>query len=402
MNFETEAIRTQLDNALHREHAVPIFLTSSFTFADAEEARAMFNDEISGSIYSRYSNPNTDEFVTKLCRLEGAEDGIATASGMSAMFTSMAGILSHGDHILASRAVFGSTHQLFTQVFPKWGIEHSYFNLHRLEKLESLIRPNTKMIFVETPSNPGLDIVDLELLGHLAEKHKLILNVDNCFATPYLQKPLEWGAQLVTHSATKFIDGQGRTLGGAIVGRQDLIDQIRFFARHSGPSMSPFNAWVLSKSLETLAIRMERHCENASKIAHYLAHHDELEQVKYPFLETHPQHELAKKQMKYGGGIVTFAVKGGIERGSSFLNNLKMLSLTANLGDTRTTVTHPATTTHSKLTEEERAQVGIAPGLVRVSVGLENINDILGDIEQALEASKPVVRNERVDKIVNS
>ncbi|MEM9339204.1 MAG: aminotransferase class I/II-fold pyridoxal phosphate-dependent enzyme [Bacteroidota bacterium] len=401
MNFETEAIRTQLDNALHREHSVPIFLTSSFTFANAEEARAMFNDEISGSIYSRYSNPNTDEFVTKLCRLEGAEDGIATATGMSAMFTSMAGILAHGDHVLASRAVFGSTHQLFTQIFPKWGIEHSYFNLHRPEKLESLIQPNTKMIFVETPSNPGLDVVDLEQLGQLAEKHQLILNVDNCFATPYVQKPIDFGAHIVTHSATKFIDGQGRALGGAIVGKQDIIEEMRFFARHSGPAMSPFNAWVLSKSLETLAIRMERHCENAQKIAQYLENHDELEQVKYPFLESHPQHVLAKKQMKYGGGIVTFVVKGGMERGAAFLNNLKMLSLTANLGDTRTTVTHPATTTHSKLSEEERAKVGIAPGLVRVSVGLENINDILEDIEQALQASKRKKENERVKKIIN-
>lgn len=402
MNFETEAIRTQIDNALHREHSVPIFMTSSFTFANAEEATAMFNDEMCGSIYSRYSNPNNDEFVTKLCRMEGAEDGIATASGMSAMFTSMAGVLSSGDHVVASRAVFGSTHQLFTQVFPKWGIEHSYFNVHRPEKIESLIQPNTKMLFVETPSNPGLDIVDLEFLGKLAEKHNLIFNVDNCFATPYLQKPMDWGAHLVTHSATKFIDGQGRALGGAIVGNKDVIEELRFFARHSGPAMSPFNAWVLSKSMETLALRMDRHCENALKIAQYLENHDELEQVKYPFLASHPQHDLAKKQMKYGGGIVTFVVKGGIERGTAFLNNLKLLSLTANLGDTRTIVTHPATTTHSKLSEEERARVGIAPGLIRISVGLENINDILGDIEQALEASKKVKENELVKKLVKT
>ncbi|WP_462247488.1 trans-sulfuration enzyme family protein [Ekhidna sp.] len=388
MNFETEAIRVQLDNALHREHSVPLFMTSSFTFADAEEARAMFNDEISGNIYSRYSNPNTDEFITKLCRLEGAEDGISTATGMSAMFTSIAALLNQGDHVLASRAIFGSTHQLFTKIFPKWGIEHSYFNIHRPEKWEELIQPNTKMIFVETPSNPGLDIIDLEYLGKVAEKHNLILNVDNCFATPYLQNPIDFGAHLVTHSATKYIDGQGRALGGAIVGKKELIDEIQFFARHTGPAMSPFNAWILSKSLETLAIRMERHCENARKIAEYFEGHDELEVTKYPFLESHPQHELAKKQMKYGGGIVTFIVKGGLERGEAFLNHLKMLSLTPNLGDTRTTVTHPASTTHSKLTEEERAKVGIAPGLVRISVGLENVNDILADIEQALHATR--------------
>lgn len=388
MNFETEAIRVQLDNALHREHSVPLFMTSSFTFADAEEARAMFNDEISGNIYSRYSNPNTDEFITKLCRLEGAEDGITTATGMSAMFTSIAALVNSGDHVLASRAIFGSTHQLFTKIFPKWGVEHSYFNIHRPEKLEELIQPNTKMIFVETPSNPGLDIIDLEYLGQLAEKYNLILNVDNCFATPYLQNPIEFGAHLVTHSATKYIDGQGRALGGAIVGKSNLIEEIRFFARHTGPAMSPFNAWILSKSLETLAIRMERHCENARKIAEFLEGHDELELIKYPFLESHPQHELAKKQMKYGGGIVTFVVKGGQERGEAFLNHLKMLSLTPNLGDTRTTVTHPASTTHSKLTEEERARVGIAPGLVRISVGLENINDILADIQQALHETR--------------
>lgn len=401
MNFETEAIRTQLDNALHREHSAPLFLTSSFTFADAEEAKAMFNDEIGGNIYSRYSNPNTDEFITKLCRMEGAEDGIATASGMSAMFTSMAGLLSHGDHVLASRAVFGSTHQLFTRIFPKWGIEHSYFDLDEFDKVEDLIQPNTKMIFVETPSNPGLEIVDLGFLGNLAEKHHLIFNVDNCFATPFLQRPMDFGAHIVTHSATKFIDGQGRTLGGAIIGKQDLIEEIRYFARHSGPAMSPFNAWVLSKSLETLAVRMERHCENAAKIANYLESHEELEQVKYPFLESHPQHELAKKQMKYGGGIVTFVVKGGVKRGTDFLNNLKMLSLTANLGDARTTVTHPATTTHSKLSEEERTKVGIAPGLIRVSVGLENVEDILADIEQALKASKLKKDNESIQKILN-
>lgn len=402
MNFETQAIRTQLSNASQQEHSAPVYLTSSFTFGNAEEARAKFSDEIPGNIYSRYSNPNTDEFIEKLCLMEGADDGLATATGMSAMFTSLAGLLQHGDHVLASRALFGSTHQLFTKILPKWGIEHSYFNIHRPEKWESLITPKTKMIFVETPSNPGLDIVDLEYLGQLAEKHNLILNVDNCFATPYLQNPIQWGAHLVTHSATKFIDGQGRTLGGAIVGKKELIEELRFFARHTGPSLSPFNAWVLSKSLETLAVRMEKHCENASKIATYLEGHEELEMVKYPFLESHPQRELAKKQMKHGGAIVTLIVKGGLERGVKFLDNLQMLSLTPNLGDTRTTVTHPASTTHSKLTEEERASVGIAPGLVRISVGLENINDILNDIEQSLQASKTKELNPRIKNLVNA
>ena len=388
MNFETQAIRTQLDNASQREHSVPLYLTSSFTFENAEEARAMFNDEIPGNIYSRYSNPNTDEFIQKLCLMEKCEDGVSVASGMSAMFTSIAALLKSGDHVISSRAIFGSTHQLFTNILPRWGIESSYFDLASPEIIEALIKPNTKMIFVETPSNPGLDMVDMEYLGRLAKKHNLVFNVDNCFATPYLQNPADFGANIVTHSATKFIDGQGRTLGGAILGTKDLIEEIKYFARHTGPSMSPFNAWLLSKSLETLAVRMDRHCDNALKIAQYLETHQELEMVKYPFLESHPQYAIAKKQMKQGGGIVTFVVKGGLKRGAAFLDNLKMLSLTPNLGDTRTTATHPASTTHSKLSEEERTTVGILPGLVRISVGLEHVDDIIADIEQSLEASK--------------
>ncbi len=388
MNFETQAIRIQVDNASQREHSVPLYLTSSFMFANAEEARAMFNDEIPGNIYSRYSNPNTDEFIQKLCQMEKCEDGISVASGMSAMFTSIAALLKSGDHVISSRAIFGSTHQLFTKILPKWGIESSYFDLGDPTGIEALIKPNTKMIFVETPSNPGLDLVDLEYLGKIAKKHNLVFNVDNCFATPYLQNPADFGANIVTHSATKFIDGQGRTLGGAILGTKELIEEIRYFARHTGPSMSPFNAWLLSKSLETLAVRMDRHCDNALKIAKYLETHQELEQVKYPFLESHPQYAIAKKQMKQGGGIVTFVVKGGLKRGAAFLDNLKMLSLTPNLGDTRTTATHPASTTHSKLSEEERTVVGILPGLVRISVGLEHVDDIIADIEQSLKASK--------------
>ena len=389
MEFETKAIRTQIENSLHREHASPIFLTSSFTFEDAEEARAMFADEVDGNIYSRYSNPNTSEFVERLCLLEGAEDGIATASGMSAMFTSMAGLLQSGDHVLASRAIFGSTHQLFTKIFPKWGIEHTYFDVKDVPSIEQMIQPNTKMIFTESPSNPGLEIINLSRLGEVAKDRNLILNVDNCFATPYLQNPVKFGAHLVTHSATKFIDGQGRTLGGAIVGKKELIEDLRFFARHSGPSMSPFNAWVLSRSLETLAVRMEKHCQNAQSLAEYLQSNSEVESVRYPFLKEHPQWELAKNQMRLGGGLVSMVVKGGLSRGKDFLSHLKMLSLTANLGDARTTVTHPATTTHSKLSEEERLRVGISPGLVRISVGLENIQDIMLDIDQALAATKP-------------
>ncbi|MEQ9168936.1 MAG: aminotransferase class I/II-fold pyridoxal phosphate-dependent enzyme, partial [Fulvivirga sp.] len=271
----------------------------------------------------------------------------------------------------------------------KWGISHTYADLDKPEEWESLLEKNTKLIFVETPSNPGLDLVDLEWLGKLAKEHNLTLIVDNCFATPYLQKPANYGADLVCHSTTKFIDGQGRTIGGAILGKRELIEKVRFFSRHTGPSLSPFNAWLLGKSLETLPIRMERHSNSALAIAEYLEGHPEFVNVKYPFLKSHPQYELAKKQMTMGGGIITIELKGGLERAIEFIDNLKMLSITANLGDTRTIVTHPATTTHAKLTSEERDRVGITPGLIRISVGLENINDILEDIENAIKLSKP-------------
>src|SRR5690349_6871690 len=388
-NFETEAIRRQHERTDFREHSVPLYLTSSFVFDDAEQARAMFADEIPGNIYSRYSNPNTNEFVEKLCAMEGAEDGIATASGMAAMYSSMAALLKSGDHVLACRSVFGSTHQILNVIFPRFGISHSYTDVNEPDTWESKIQPNTKMIFVETPSNPALDLIDLEWLGKLAAKHKLILNVDNCFATPYLQSPVKCGAHIVTHSATKFMDGQGRVIGGVILGTRELIKEIRFFARHTGPSMSPFNAWILSKSLETLAVRMDRHCQNALALATYLENHDAISRVKYPFLQSHPQYDLAKKQMRHGGGLVTFEIKGGLDRGRNFLNSLKMISHTPNLGDTRTIAIHPASTTHSKLTDAERAAVGIMPGLIRISVGLEDLKDIIADVQQALKASSP-------------
>jgi O-succinylhomoserine sulfhydrylase len=385
---ETDPIRAQHERSSFREHSVPIYMTSSFVFEDAEQARALFADEIPGNIYTRFSNPNNTELIQKLCKMEGTEDGIATASGMAAMYISMAALVKAGDHILASRSVFGSTHQILNTIFPRFNVTHTYVDLTDTGAWESKIQPNTKMIFVETPSNPALDMIDLEWLGKLAQKHKLILNVDNCFATPYLQRPALWGAHLVTHSATKFMDGQGRVIGGAVLGTKELIKEIRFFARHTGPSMSPFNAWILSKSLETLAVRMERHCANALELARYLEKHPEVSKVKYPFLPSHPQHELAKKQMRHGGGMVTFEIKGGIEQGRRFLNSLKMISHSANLGDTRTIATHPASTTHSKLTDAEREAVGIKPGLIRVSVGLEELSDIIADLEQAIENSK--------------
>ena len=384
-NFETIAIRTQTERSSHKEHSAPIYLTSSYKFDDAEEMRALFANEKEGNVYSRYSNPNTSEFIEKMCLLEGAEDGFATATGMASIFTTFGAFLKSGDHIVSSRSVFGSTHQLLTNVFSKWGVTFDYADLDKPQDWEALIKPNTKMIFVETPSNPGIDIIDLEFLAGLAKKHQVLLVVDNCFATPYLQQPIKLGADISIHSATKYIDGQGRVLGGIILGSKTLITEVMNFARHSGPSLSPFNAWILSKSLETLAVRMDRHCENALKVAEYLEGHEQVKLVKYPFLKSHPQFEIAKNQMKQGGGIVTVVVKNGVEGARKFMDGLKMFSISANLADTRSIATHPATSTHSKLTEEQRLEVGIEQGTVRLSIGLEHIDDILKDIEGALK-----------------
>jgi O-succinylhomoserine sulfhydrylase len=386
-HFETDAIRIQ-QRSNQREHSSALYLNSSFVFESAEEARAMFAEEIQGNIYSRYSNPNSSELIDKVCRAEGTEDGIATASGMAAMFGSIASLLQQGDHILASRSLFGSTHQLLTRVFPKWGITSTYGDISDYQNWDKLLQPNTKMLFLETPSNPGLEIIDLEWAGKFAAAHGLILVVDNCFATPYLQQPAKWGAHLVTHSATKYIDGQGRVLGGLILGKKELIAEVRFFTRHTGPSISPFNAWILSKSMETLAVRMDRHCENAEKVARYFEGCPHLDRVNYPFLPSHEQHDLAIKQMKAGGGVLTLTVKGGLQRAQRFIDKLQMISITPNLGDSRSIVTHPASTTHSKLSAEERQKVGITDGLIRLSVGLEHYEDILQDVERALEQSK--------------
>jgi O-succinylhomoserine sulfhydrylase len=384
---ETKAIRIQTPSTDQKEHATPLFLTSSFTYDSAEEMAAAFADDtLDINIYSRFSNPTVDEFISKMAALEGAEDGIATGTGMAAIFSTFMTFLNSGDHIISASAVFGSTHTILTKYLPKWGIEYSYFNMNKPETIAGLIKPNTKMLYVETPSNPGLDIIDIEDIAILCKKHNILFVVDNCFATPAVQQPIKYGADLVLHSATKFIDGQGRVLGGVVVGRKDLVKQLYLFVRNTGPSLSPFNAWVLTKSLETLFVRMDRHADNALKIAKGLQKHAKVSWVKYPFLEDHPQYTIAKKQMSNGGGIVTFEVKGGIDSGRKFLNALKMLSMTNNLGDSRSIASHPASTTHSKLTEEERQEVGITPGLVRISVGLEHSEDILNDIIQALEA----------------
>lgn len=386
MKKQTQAIRIQTERTQEMEHSTPLFLTSSFCFDNAEEMRAAFADESDDNIYSRFSNPSVQEFVDKLVALEGAEAGYATASGMSAVFGSFMALLKQGDRLLSCNSIFGSTHTVIAKYLPKYGIEYGYIGANATaEEWEAAITPNTKMIYLETPTNPGLEVLDLAMIGKLAKKHNIILNVDNCFATPVNQQPIAFGADLVVHSATKWLDGQGRVLGGAIVGRKDLINEIYLFCRSTGPALSPFNAWVLSKSLETLDVRMERHASNALYIAQALENHLAIASLKYPFLPSHPHYSIAIQQMQNGGGIVCFDLKGGIEAGRNFLDKLKMLSLTANLGDTRSIASHPASTTHAKLTEGERQAVNITPGLIRISVGLEHKEDILADILQALD-----------------
>ena len=386
MRPETLAIRTQTARTAEKEHSTPLFLTSSFVYNTAEDMAAAFADDtLDVNIYTRFSNPSVDEFIQKVCLLEGAEDGIATATGMAAVSACFMTFLAAGDHIISASAVFGSTHTILTKYLPKWGITHSYFDMNKPDTIESLIRPNTKMLYVETPSNPGLDVIDLAFVANFCKKHHILFVVDNCFATPAVQQPIRFGADLVLHSATKFIDGQGRVLGGVVVGKKDLVKQLYLFIRNTGPSLSPFNAWILSKSLETLFVRMEKHAENALFIAKGLENHPALSWVKYPFLKSHPRYDVACKQMSNGGGILTFELKSGLEGGRNFLNSLQWLSMTNNLGDSRTIASHPASTTHSKLTEEERQAVGITPGLIRLSVGLEHPQDILDEILQALK-----------------
>jgi len=381
----TKMIRKQTDRTNEMEHSSPLFLTSSFCFDNAEEMRAAFADESEDNIYSRFSNPSVQEFTDRVVILEGAESGYATASGMSAIFASFMALLKTGDHLISCNAVFGSTHTIITKFLSRYGIEYTYVDAVKTDEWDKAVRPNTKMIYLETPTNPGLDIIDLEFANKFAKKHNILLNVDNCFATPVSQRPIDFGADLVVHSATKWMDGQGRMLGGVIVGKSELIHDIYLFCRSTGPALSPFNAWVLSKSLETLDVRMERHASNALHIAKALESHPKISSLKYPFLKSHPQHAIAVKQMKTGGGIVCFELKGGLESGRRFLDSLQMLSLTANLGDTRSIASHPASTTHAKLSEKERREVNITPGLIRISVGLEHADDVLGDIVQALE-----------------
>lgn len=379
MNFETLAIRLQTERSQHHEHATPIFATSSFVFDDADHMRALFDGEKAGNIYSRFTNPSVREFEEKMAILEGGEACIATSTGMASIFATFASLLEQGDHILMSRAVFGSTFKINSDYLVKWGISFDYVDPLDSDSWHPLVKTNTKIFYLETPSNPGLDIIDLEATAKFCKHHNILMVVDNCFATPYLQQPLQWGADISIHSATKYIDGQGRVMGGAIIASQAIIDMIYPFMKNAGPSLSPFNAWVLSKSLETLAVRMDRHCSNALQIAQWLEANPKVNFVKYPYLPSNTGYETAKKQMKAGGGMISFELVGGLEAGKNLIDSRKMMSLSANLGDTRTIITHPATSTHSKLTREERQNAGITDGLIRLSVGLEHVDDIISD-----------------------
>lgn len=381
MKEETKLIHHQIKRSFFNEHSNPIYLTSSYIFDSAEDMEMKFAGEKEGILYSRYSNPNVSELIEKVAIIEKAETGWATATGMSAIYTTFMALLKSGDHIVSARAVFGSTHQLFINIFPKFGIQTSYTKIDCIQDWEDKIKPNTKIMYVETPSNPGVDLADLKKLSTLAKKYSLLLIVDNCFATSYLQQPISFGADIIIHSATKYIDGQGRVLGGLILSKYEIIEKIESYARHSGPSMSPYTAWLLSKSLETLPIRMNKHSENALKVAQFLESHPQVEKVKYPFLPRFKQFELAKNQMKSGGGIVSFYIKGGFKKAKSFINKSNFFSISANLGDTRTILTHPASSTHAKLTPEEKEEVGISDTLIRISVGLESIEDIINELK---------------------
>ncbi len=384
MKEETNAIRGQIDRTAYREHSVPMFLTSSFIYKSAEQAERMFAGEETGDIYSRFTNPNTTELINKFCKLEEAEDGVVTASGMAAVFSTLASHLKSGDHLVACSSLFGNTNYIIKNILPTWGIDHTLVSADDQNEWEEAFQPNTKMVLIETPTNPGLEILDLQWLSELCKKHNAIFCVDNCFATPILQKPMLFGADLSIHSATKWTDGQGRVLGGAVVGKKEYIQPIFDFLRRTGPSLSPFNAWILSKSLETLGLRMERHSSNALRLAEHLEAHEKVRRVRYPFLSSHPQYELAKNQMKYGGGIITIDIGSAKKEVFAFINRLTIPSITANLGDSRTIITHPATTTHSKLSKKEQEASDIYMSTIRLSIGLEDVEDLIEDMDQAL------------------
>ena len=379
--FETKAIREGYKASQEQEHSAAIFLTSSFTFDSAEQAAQRFAKEEQGNVYSRFTNPTVEAFQDKLASLEGAESCLATASGMSAIFATIMTLSKPGDHIVASRGMFGTTTVLLNTIVNKFGIEVTFVDLPDLVTWKDSIQSNTKLFILETPSNPLGEVVDLRALASISKKHNIVLAVDNCVMTPALQKPLALGADIVIHSATKYIDGQGRCLAGAIAGSTELLEEISSFIRTTGPTLSAFNAWVVLKGLETLPLRMRAHCENARQLANWLNDQSFVEKVHYLGLESHPHHQVAKEQQSDFGGIVSFEVSGGKEGAFRLINNTKMISITANLGDTKSTITHPASTTHARLSEDERRQSNISDNLIRISVGLEDISDIIADLK---------------------
>jgi len=379
--FETKAIREGYKASQEQEHSAAIFLTSSFTFDSAEQAAQRFAKEEQGNVYSRFTNPTVEAFQDKLASLEGAESCLATASGMSAIFATIMALSKAGDHIVASRGMFGTTTVLLNTIVNRFGIEVTFVDLPDLVTWQDSIQSNTKLFILETPSNPLGEVVDLRALSTISKKHNIILAVDNCVMTPALQKPLALGADIVIHSATKYIDGQGRCLAGAIAGSSELLEEISSFIRTTGPTLSAFNAWVVLKGLETLPLRMRAHCDNARQLANWLNDQSFVENVHYLGLESHPHHQIAKEQQCDFGGIVSFEVSGGKEGAFRLINNTKMISITANLGDTKSTITHPASTTHARLSEDERRQSNISDNLIRISVGLEDISDIIDDLK---------------------
>ena len=386
-HFDTLAIRTGHQRTPEGEHSEPIFPTSSFVFASAAEAAARFAGDQPGNIYARFTNPTVRAFEQRLAAMEGGESCVATASGMAAILATCLALLQSGDHIVSSRSIFGTTTVLFEKYLGKFGITTSFVDLTDLQGWQQAIQSNTRLLFLETPSNPLTEVADIRQLADLAHTHDCLLVVDNCFCTPALQKPLQLGADIIIHSATKYLDGQGRIVGGAVVGDKDKVGTEVFgVIRSAGPSMSPFNAWVALKGLETLSLRMQAHSSNALKLANFLDQHEKVERVYYPGLADHPQHDLATSQQQGFGGIVSFAVKGGRQQAWQIIDQSRMLSITANLGDTKSTITHPATTTHSRLSDEQKQQAGISENLIRIAVGLEDIEDIQRDLQHGLEA----------------
>ncbi|MCA0911789.1 O-succinylhomoserine sulfhydrylase [Marinobacter nauticus] len=388
MSVDTLAVRAGQIRTGQLEHSDAIFPTSSFVYGSAAQAAARFGGEEPGNIYSRFTNPTVQAFEARIAAMEGGERGVATASGMAAILSTCMSLLKSGDHVICSRGVFGTTNVLFQKYMARFGVETSFVSLTNTDEWKAEVRPATRMLFLETPSNPLCEVADLAALSAIARESDALLVVDNCFCTPVLQRPLEQGADIVIHSATKYLDGQGRCVGGVVVGPARYLDEIYGFLRSAGPTMSPFNAWVFQKGLETLPIRMRAHCDNALELALWLEQQDCVEKVYYAGLQSHPQHELAKKQQDGFGGVLSFLVRGGREQAWKFIDATRMISITANLGDVKTTITHPATTTHGRLSPEDKARAGITENLIRLSVGIESIKDLKTDLDRGFQALK--------------